>query len=148
MVRVNAKEGPDHSVPHLPLELRIDEVAAIEGPPEGHGSDVGSVGAELVRHQPSLGGSRLSDAVGDDGHGIPISAKPRLAQPRPIVDDHHAPFGHLMRSRPPPPPSISSQIRHLSPPTVAPPIEAHENRRKRGRLKLKTDPVLLEPNYL
>lgn len=96
---VDAEEGADHPVPHLLLEVRVDEIAPVEGAAEGHRRHVRVRGLQLVRHQPPLGGGGggrgAAEAVGHHRRGVPVAAESGLAQPGAVVQDHHA--GHRRR---------------------------------------------------
>lgn len=66
--------------PDVPLEVRVDEVTAVDGSPDGGGGEVEGfvVGGGWRRMQPLLGGERAIEAVGYDGGRAALAAQTRL----------------------------------------------------------------------
>lgn len=88
VVGVDAEGGAEEAVPDLPLEVGVDEVAAVAGAAEGDGGEVVG-GEELVGDQPTLGVEGPAGAVGNHRLRVPLAGDSCLAEPGAAVKHHH-----------------------------------------------------------
>lgn len=75
------EEGGEEVGPDVALEVRIDEVAAVDGAADGGGGEVDGVGdggGAGGRVEPFFGGESAVEAVGDDGCGVHFAAETGL----------------------------------------------------------------------
>lgn len=88
------EEGVKEVSPDISLEVRVDEVAAVEGTTHSGGGEVqwvfggGGYGGGGV--EPFLGGKGAEEAVGEDGGWVAFAAETGLDKATAIVenDDH------------------------------------------------------------
>lgn len=79
--------------PYFALQVRVDEVASVDGAADGGGGEVQVWVQQLVRRQPLrfLGGGgggrrrQASLAVGNHGRGVALAANARLYQAAAVV---------------------------------------------------------------
>ena len=96
------EEGGEEVSPDVSLEVRVDEVAAVEGAADGSGGEVegvvvggGSGGGG--GDEPFLGGEGTEEAVWEDGGRVALAAQAGLDEAASVVQNHHRIPHNLLR---------------------------------------------------